>query len=1123
MPHLTISLFGPVVVKLDSATVSGFTSKKAQALLTYLAVEAGRPHSREELAGLLWPDYPDAAARTSLRSVLANVRRVVGDRYATPPFLAVAGETMQFNRDSNHYLDVAVFDRLPPGGWGDTQAVDLLETAVAAVKGPFLAGFSLADSPPFEEWMLIKREFFGRQLAAARQQLACYWLAQGACARALAHAERWAALEPWQEEAHQLVMRILAQDGRRGDALRHFDSCCRILRAEVGLGPSEATIALAEEIRRGAPAPTSLPERVGPGRMTSKHLPLPLTPFVGRDVEVRQVAGLLSDPKQRLITIVGPGGMGKTHLAMVVAGDLSRQFADGAAVVALAPLQMADEIVTTIAEALGFQFYEVAPPEQQLLDYLRDKHLLLVMDNCEHLPAARGVLERMLAAAPRLKILATSRTRLHTPYEQLFPVAGLAFPRPGETADSTSYASYAAIALFVQSVQRLRPDFVPLVGAPDLDDIAHICALLAGMPLGILLASAWTEVLSLREIAHEIARDFQFLHSAGDGLPARHQSLVIVFRQSWQLLTAAEQLAFRRISVFRGGFTRAAAEAIAGAEPAQLLGLAQKYFLQATPAGHGAAAVRYEVHELLRQFAAHELSRQLEDECATRQRHCAHYLAVAERCGEELKGSRQLAALDTLESDAGNVRAAWQWACEERRHDLLAQAVTGLGLFYEWRGYYQEGEANCREALQRIAGEATSASCRPAVKLLYWQARFRRYLGDRRSGIQLAQRGLDLLKSLVVAHQDVRAERAALMLELGELSVDYAQGQQLFEHGLALAKSVGDPWRTAQASCLLGHRLANAPGSDKQGQELLEESLRLYQELGDRRRTLGVLKIIGFSAVLRGDHIRGELLLRESLAIAQEMPGDIETLECMHLLAHGLVICGKYTEACSIADEGMLRCQVLGHRPWLARAHGLTTNAELGIGRYDSAYQQGLLALQAAEDIGDPVLASFALWRLGDVKLAQGQCAEAGALLQRSIEIHRRLQIHGRMQDVLASEGYAAYALGQSHEVRRCLVEALEMALCGRLWFTAIRALPLAALYAISRGQTEAAVELYALASSMQHIAHSAWFADVAGRRVAEAARVLPVAAVCAAQARGRTCELWQTIEEVLESLLQDA
>jgi tetratricopeptide (TPR) repeat protein len=322
---------------------------------------------------------------------------------------------------------------------------------------------------------------------------------------------------------------------------------------------------------------------------------------------------------------------------------------------------------------------------------------------------------------------------------------------------------------------------------------------------------------------------------------------------------------------------------------------------------------------------------------------------------------------------------------------------------------------------------------------------------------------------------------------------------------------------------LLGHRLTNAPGTDAQGQALLAESLQLYQELGDRRRILGVLKIVGFSAVLRGELVRGESLLRESLAIAQEMPGDVEIVDSTHLLAHGLAICGKYTEACALAEANMLRCRALGHRPWLARTFCLIANAELGAGRYASAYEQGLRGLQAAEEIDDPVLASFALWRLGDIKLVQGYHAEAADLLQQSSAAHRRLQIQGRLQDVLASEGCAAYARGQTHAARGCLVEALQTALRDRLWFTAVRGLPLAALDAAGQGQAAAAVELYALASSVPHVANSTWFGDVVGRRVAEAAQVLTTVEVCAAQERGRTRDLWQTIEEVLAGLLQKA
>ena len=533
--------------------------------------------------------------------------------------------------------------------------------------------------------------------------------------------------------------------------------------------------------------------------------------------------------------------------------------------------------------------------------------------------------------------------------------------------------------------------------------------------------------------------------------------------------------------------------------------------------------MRYEVHELMRQFAGHELSQLPADERVTRLRHCAYYLALLGRRGEELKGRRQLEALAAIEADSGNMRVAWQWAVEEQLHERLDQALGGLGLFYEWRGYYQEGEATCREAVQRVARTASITGLQLTTKLLRWQARFSRYLGQHLAGMQLAQRGLELLNSPNLADQDVRTEQAATVLNLGEISVDYAEGKRQFEHGLALAKSIGDPWRTAQACCLLGNRLANAPGSDAIGQELLEESLRLYQELGDRRSTLGVLKIIGFSAVLRGQLARGESILRQSLAIAREMPGAIETLESMHALAHGLVICGKYTEACEIAGEGMLLCQALGHRPWLARALSLTTNIQLALGWYDSAYEQGLRGLEAAEEIGDPALASFALWRLGDIKLAQGQYAEAGQLLKRSTETHRRLQILGRLADVLASEGYAAYVPGQSHEIRRCLIETLQMSLDGRLWLTAIRSLPLAALYSLSRGRIETAIELYALASCTQYVANSPWFEDVAGRHVAAAAGSLPLGVVLSAQQRGQNRDMWQTVEDLLEALLEEA
>jgi predicted ATPase/DNA-binding SARP family transcriptional activator len=1088
-------------------------------------VEADRPHSREELAGLLWPDYAEASARANLRSVLANVRGVLDDRNAAPPFLAIVGETVQYNRAGDQHVDVAVFKReaagMYNGGRYDGQAVDELEAAVAQVRGPFMAGFSLPDSPPFEEWVLLRREYFGRQVAAALKHLAGHWLAQDALAPALAYAERWAALEPWQEEAHQQVMRILAQSGRRSDALKYFETCRRILNMELGLEPGEETTALADRIRRGAAdGPGQGPRR----HLTSRHLPL--TPLVGREAEIIRLSALLSDPQQRLVTITGPGGIGKTHLALAVAGELRGQFADGAAVALLAPLLFPDEMVTALAEAVGVQFYASAPPDQQLLDYLAGKQLLLVVDNCEHVLAGRSLLTRLLAAAPQLKLLATSRVRLGIHGEQLFPLGGLAFPSAQAVqgaGEPVSETSHAAVALFVQSVRRLRPDFVRPPGHADLHDIAHICALLHGMPLGILLAATWMQILSPREIAREIEQNFQFLQAAGDGLPARHQSLEIVFRHSWRLLTTAEQAAFRRIAVFRGGFTREAAAVVAEAELPQLLGLAGKHFLDVIQADQGVAAARYTVHELMRQFAAHELSLLPADEHATRQRHCVFYLALLGRRGEELKGSHQMEALAALEADASNVRVAWQWAVEEQLHAQLAQALDGLGLFYQWRGLYQEGEAACHHAAQSVAGTASVQGLLLLANLLRWQAHFSRHLDRSPVAKELAHRSLDLLDSPALADDDVRSLRAAAVLQLGELTPNYTEAWGHLEFSMALSQSVGDLWGTARACFLLGERLSNTPGFDARAQALLAESLQLFQALDDRRSTIGVLKNMGFVAMLRGQHERGESLLRQSLALARALPDNIEIIQCMHVLGHGIMFCGKYAEACAIAEEELLRCQELGYRPMLVHALGLSGMAHQASGNYTQACDHVLLGIQLAEEVEDPRLSSYLLWRLGEIYLAQGHYAEARQLLDNSVELHRDIRYQARLRDVLTSTGYCAYARGESHELRLCLVETLQLSVADRGWFTAIRALPLAALYAASRGQIESAVELYALASCAPYIANSPWFEDVAGRHVAAAATSLPAATVASAQQRGRNSDMWQAIGNLLETLLDEA
>ena len=844
MPHLTLSLFGSPLISLDGHPVSGFASKKALALLAYLAVDADRAHTREELAGLLWPDYAESSARANLRSVLANVRRAIGDREASPPFLTITRQGVQFNLECDHHLDVAIFQELSSTGALDAVATKQLEEAVNRMRGPFLAGFSIPDSPTFEEWILLRRAFFDRQVATTLVRLSRRYEDLGQYEQALRHAQRCVDMDPWQEEAHRQVMRLLVANGQRNEALIQFETCRRLLVEELGVEPTEETTNLYERIRTGRVAGTASSARQDPPH--ARFLPSPLTPLVGREKESAELSGLLSNPDQRLITLVGPGGIGKTHLSLVVAAACSG-FADGVYFVPLAPLQSVDPLLASTAKALGFSFHDPLDPQRQLLDFLRRKELLLVMDNFEHLLAGAGLVVDILETAPRVKVLATSRLRLGVPGEQLYPLGGLAVPDEAEIVEPDSTDSldrYAAVTLFAQTAQRLQPSFS--LTDDNVAAVTRVCGLVAGMPLGIVLAASWIEMLEPCEIATEIEHSFGFLKSDQAGMPERQQSLEVVFEQSWKLLSAEEQAVFQKLTLFRGGFTRSAALAVVGASLADLLTLIHKFFLHRTSTG------RFEIHELLRQFAAQKLSRSQPDQEAAGQRHSAYFLADLGQLEVDLRGVHQQEAIGEIEVESDNIRVAWQWAAEQGHLELLDQAVNSLGIFYEWQGRYDEGEAACRTVTGRSDLPKTASGCRITAKILCRQARFNRLLGNRYDARQQARQALSLLNDSIANGQDTRTEQAAVLLEMAQNVGNLAEATTLSEQSVDLYRSLADSWGLAEALVFLGNQTLNRFEPAENGEQFLSESLEIFERLGDRRGVAKVLKRSGMHANLHG-------------------------------------------------------------------------------------------------------------------------------------------------------------------------------------------------------------------------------------------------------------------------------
>jgi len=418
-------------------------------------------------------------------------------------------------------------------------------------------------------------------------------------------------------------------------------------------------------------------------------LPLQTTPFFGRESELAQIESLLGDPECRLITVTGIGGSGKTRLAIQAARQ-SRGFQGNVYFIALATITSLDDLILSIAEAIQYSFHAplgsnlpVEEAKSQLLQYLANKKALLVLDNFEQLTSWAVFLSDMLAAAEEIKLLVTSRERLSIPGEWVLELSGLSYP--GQPAHE-AIQRYAAVQLFVRVAERVA-NFTP--AESDWPAIVSICQLLEGMPLGIEMAAAWLKMISCQEIAAEITRDLDFLAASWRGVPERHSTLRAVFETSWRLIPEDERQSFCRLAVFRGGFRREAAREIANASLPLLSTLVDKSFVRRVASG------RFEIHPILKQYAAEKLAENPVALAEARTRHAHYFSEWMSRMYEELKGEGQSSALNDLRADTQNLRAACQVLVEQRDFRRLEGVFPAIILFYEMN--------NQRVELQEIA------------------------------------------------------------------------------------------------------------------------------------------------------------------------------------------------------------------------------------------------------------------------------------------------------------------------------------------------------------------------------------------------------------------------------------
>jgi serine/threonine protein kinase/tetratricopeptide (TPR) repeat protein len=714
-----------------------------------------------------------------------------------------------------------------------------------------------------------------------------------------------------------------------------------------------------------------------------KHnLPAQATPFVEREHELAELTRLLNDTDIRLITILASGGMGKSRLALEMAERVVNdgikvthlsslpRFANGVYFVNLAPLSTITDIVPAIAEAVGFHFHSGGEPKQQILDFLREKQMLLLMDNFEHLLEGVGLLGEILATAPGVRMLATARERLRLQEETALRIEGMDFPDwkiPEEALE------YSATRLFLQSAQRAQPGFN--LQPDDLQYVAAICRQVQGMPLGIVLAAAWVDALSLPEIVNEITQSLDFLETDVQNVPERHRSLRAVFNPTWNRLSQIERDVFMKLSVFRGGFTREAAQQVADAGLRQLTVLLGKSLLRRDP-----NSGRYDIHQLLRQYAEDCLMASPDNVTEIRDLHCSYYADFLHKQEYDLFFGRQQKAISDIETDLDNIRIAWSWACQQVKAKEISTMFYALFHGFMMLNLDMEALRMAEKAIGNLeAVEVTEERNTALAQVLSLQAAMSMRLGQIEKAKGAGERGLQLFETLnSPAHSKMIWGPRFVLGIVHVIQGDFAQAEKMGEQKLRNHETGDDKFGLAAAFYVL--MIANlAQGKYEKAHEYAQQAYTNAIEAGSRWFVAYILDEWGNTARALGNYDEAKELYQKSYGIHKSFDDSQGMGAVLNHLANIALLQGDLSEAEQHYRQSVTLNRDMGNQGGIAESLEGLGNAMLGQGDYQQAEDYFIEALQTVGALVQFTLSI--LTGLGELWIRMGQQQRGGRML----------------------------------------------------------------------------------------------------------------------------------------------
>jgi predicted ATPase/DNA-binding SARP family transcriptional activator len=893
-------ILGPFEVVGREGRELALGGRKQRAVLAILVLHANQPVSIDRLSEELWAGRPPPSARKVLHTYVSKLRVALGDQVLVT---RAAGYELHVERDQ---LDVDRFQDLVAGSRSlpPPDAAQVLRDALALWRGPALAdfmyeAFAQREIARLEELRVVALE------ERIEADLRC-----GRHSELVSELEALVAEHPLRERLRSQLMLACYRAGRQAEALAVYRDGRRALVDELGIEPGPRLQEFERAILRHDPSLelASAPTASAPDVSRALALPSRSTSFVGRARELAEIDGLLRDPDVRLLTLTGPGGAGKTRLALEAAERLRARFRDGILFVDLSPVRDPELVSAAVAESAGLREPRGAAAKDELTSHLAGKDLLLLLDNFEQVLTAAPTLEELLHAAPGPTMLLTSRTPLQVAFEHLYPVPPLALPQPQEAPSAIE--SVEAVALFVDRARAARADFA-LTGA-NAASVGELCVRLDGLPLALELAAARVALLSPRAILARVGRWLDLLKRATPDIPERHRTLRAAIEWSYELLRPEEQALFARLGVFVGGFTIDGAEAVAAQTSVDVVDGVDGLLRANLARAEGAAGdePRFGMLEIVREYALERVAQRGEAR-ELRDRHARFYLALAERTEPELRGPDQVRWLELLDAEKDNLRLALSWAAEGGDADCGLRTGAALWRFWQVRGHAGEG----RRQLERLlAGRAGSARARAAAQLTVGRCAF--LDGDFETLEWSVAASGPVHRKLGDAHS---LAFALFILGAAKAAQGDDQAFELLAEALTVARAAGDRWCESMATAYRGGALL-ASGDLTGARHSLEEALRGARECGDARAVCAMLIALARVALVSGDSERARGRLSQALAACRTV-GDLWGIAtALEMLGSIALDDGDEREATLLLAESLRTAWMARGRPELVAA-----------------------------------------------------------------------------------------------------------------------------------------------------------------------------------------------------------